>query len=301
MLCLKYVAHLLSSREQFVAHPMSLSTVLQTARSGMAAAEANVRASSNNLANAQTIGFKTSRPAFAAIAPTQGAGGGASVQIGRGVRIAGVRRDLSQGAIVPSVNPLSLALHGDGLYMVAGPTEQPLFTRAGQFQLNGRGEIVTPTGARLLGYGVDAQFRIDASGLQPLTIPLGSTIAGMDGAPATMTGYAITENGVVEGRFSDGIVRTLGRIRIATFNNPAGLVAAGDNMWAEGVNSGPPVGHHPGSNGAGTIVAGAVELSNTDIGDEIVELTLASTHFSANVEVFRTADSLLDELMHIRR
>ncbi|MDC0934991.1 flagellar hook-basal body complex protein [Pirellulales bacterium] len=142
---------------------------------------------------------------------------------------------------------------------------------------------------------------MDESGLSPLRIPLGSTVAGEDGTHATLSNYSISENGLVEGRYSDGIVRTLGRVRIATFNNPSGMVAGGNNLFSAGVNSGLPEISDPGSNRSATIVAGALEQSNTDIGDELIEMTLASNHFAANAEVFRAADSLLDELLHLRR
>jgi flagellar hook protein FlgE len=289
---------------------MSLASVLQTALSGMSAATTSVRVTSNNLANSQTTGFKASRPIFATQTPaTHSSGGSPSsfsggsnpVQFGTGVLTVAVATSYSQGPLVASSNPLDLALEGDGLFMVEGPSGQRSFARAGQFQLNADGEIVTPTGQRLLGFGVDDQFQIEGGELQPLAIPFGSVATSADGTAAALTSFSISEDGRVKGTYSDGVRRGLGQIRVARFANPAGLEGGGDNVLQTGANSGPPIESNSGSEGSASITAGAVELSNTDVGQSLIDLTLAEQQFRANAEVFRTADSLLDELMLLRR
>ena len=87
---------------------------------------------------------------------------------------------------------------------------------------------------------------------------------------------------------------------MARFTNNAGLEQLGDNLFAEGVNSGEPFTGDPGSSGLGSLTAGAVELSNTDIGQNLIELILASTQYRGNARVITAAQELLDELMNLR-
>lgn len=120
-------------------------------------------------------------------------------------------------------------------------------------------------------------------------------------AVGTLTSYSVGESGLLTGVFSNGISRTLGQIRLAQFSNPEGLEQRGDNMYGVGFNSGLPVEGDPGNLGLGNIVAGALELSNSDIGQNLVDLMLASTQYRANSRVISTSQQLLDELMNIRR
>jgi flagellar hook protein FlgE len=97
------------------------------------------------------------------------------------------------------------------------------------------------------------------------------------------------------------VTRDLGLIRLARFANPAGLVQRGQNLFAQGVNSGLPIEGDPNSQGLGSIVAGAVELSNTDIGKNLIDLVLATTQYRGNARVISTAQQMLDELLNLRR
>jgi flagellar hook protein FlgE len=93
----------------------------------------------------------------------------------------------------------------------------------------------------------------------------------------------------------------LGQIRLARFANPAGLEQLGENLFATGVNSGLPIEGNPNANGIGAIKAGAIELSNTDIGKNLIDLILASTQYRSNTRVITTSQQLLDELLNLRR
>jgi flagellar hook protein FlgE len=123
-----------------------------------------------------------------------------------------------------------------------------------------------------------------------------------DGSPVgTLTSYSIGEGGEIMGVFSNGIARALGQVRLAQFANPAGLEQRGENMFGLGFNSGLPVEGNPGELGLGNIVAGALELSNTDTGENLIDLLLASTQYRANSRVISTSQQLLDDLLNIRR
>lgn len=132
----------------------------------------------------------------------------------------------------------------------------------------------------------------------------GSTLslASQDGSdPGTLTGFVIDETGVINGVFDNGIIRTLGQITLSRFSNPQGLLEAGSGTFREGVSSGSPFLTTPGNFGAGTIRAGSIELSNTDIGRNLVELIIASTNYRGNARVISSIQQLVDELLVLGR
>jgi flagellar hook protein FlgE len=146
-------------------------------------------------------------------------------------------------------------------------------------------------------------FELDFSQVSGLATE-NSEIAALrqDGsASGTLTGYSIGEDGSIRGVFSNGTARTLGQVRLARFANPGGLEQRGQNMFAAGFNSGLPVEGNPNEVGIGGILSGALELSNADIGENLIRLVLASTQYRANSRVISTSQQLLDELMNIRR
>ncbi|RIK78970.1 MAG: flagellar biosynthesis protein FlgE [Planctomycetota bacterium] len=146
-------------------------------------------------------------------------------------------------------------------------------------------------------------FDLDFSAISGLAADSSSIAASQqDGfAPGTLSSFIIGEDGRIRGVFSNGVTRDLGQIRLARFANPAGLEQRGENMFAGGVNSGLPVEGNPGEQGIGDIIAGAVELSNTDVGKNLIDLILASTQYRSNTRVITTAQQLIDELLNLRR
>jgi flagellar hook protein FlgE len=127
-------------------------------------------------------------------------------------------------------------------------------------------------------------------------------VSRQDGsAPGTLTSFIVGEDGVIRGVFSNGVTRDLGQLRLARFSNPNGLEQKGENLYAEGVNSGLAVETDPGQQGSGKVVAGARELSNTDIGGSLIDLILASTMYRGNAKVITTAQEMIDELLALRR
>lgn len=160
---------------------MGLQSALTTALTGLQAAETTIDVVGNNVANSQTVGFKESDAAFATqflqtisigAAPSSNSGGTNPRQIGLGVKVAEITPKFTQGTIEISSNPLDLAIQGDGFLIVQAGTKQ-LYTRNGQLKLNAQNEVVTTTGQRLLGYGVNDEFEVVTDNLVPLSIPLG--------------------------------------------------------------------------------------------------------------------------------
>lgn len=119
--------------------------------------------------------------------------------------------------------------------------------------------------------------------------------------PGTLDSFGVGEDGTIFGRFSNGAIRELGRVVVANFSNPAGLVDSGSNLFATGPNSGPTVIAPPGTLGTGAVVAGALEMSNVDLGLEFTQMILTSTGYSASSRVIRTADELMQQLLVLGR
>lgn len=176
---------------------MGLSSVLSTAITGLQASETTLDVAGNNVANANTIGFKSSQAVFATqflqtlslgSAPDASNGGTNPRQTGLGVQVAGVLPDFTQGTLEISSSPSDLAIQGEGLFIVQGPGGEQLYTRNGKFQTNAQNQLVTTTGERLLGFGVDDDFQIQSTSLVPLEIRLGAAAVAKP-----------TENVVLEG------------------------------------------------------------------------------------------------------
>ncbi len=136
---------------------MGLASSLTTALTGLSAAEAQIDVVGNNLANSQTVGFKSSNVVFATqflqtlslgAAPTADNGGTNPRQVGLGVQVAEIVSNQNQGTIEISSSPSDLAIQGDGFFMVQGSEGERLYTRNGMFKLNADGELVNATGQR---------------------------------------------------------------------------------------------------------------------------------------------------------
>ena len=147
------------------------------------------------------------------------------------------------------------------------------------------------------------EFDLDFTQVSGLAAEVATVAATrQDGSSAgTLSSFIIGEDGTVRGIFSNGVTRDLGQIRLARFANNSGLEQRGENLFISGVNSGLALEGAPGENGIGTIIAGAVELSNTDIGQNLIDLILASTQYRGNTRVITAAQQLLDELLNLRR
>ena len=162
---------------------MGLASALSTALTGMSAAETSIDVIGNNLANADTMGFKASTANFATqflqtmqlgSAPSATNGGTNPTQIGLGTLVSDITPNFSQGTISTSTSNSDLAIQGDGMFVLQGSGTQQLYTRDGQFSKNADNQLVNANGNLLLGYGVDNQFNINTNSLTPLSIPLGT-------------------------------------------------------------------------------------------------------------------------------
>lgn len=191
----------------------------------------------------------------------------------------------------------------------AGTTDVSVAIGTGLIRFDGEGNFTSSTNSTISISREDVpsssplEFNLDftqISGLAASTSTLAAT--RQDGfPPGKLTNFIIGEDGKIRGIFDNGTERDLGQIRLARFANPGGLEQRGSNNYAVGINSGLPIVSNPGEQGIGNLIAGAVELSNTDIGSNLIDLILASTQYRGNARVITSAQQLLEELLNLRR
>ena len=190
---------------------MASTTALFTGLSGLAVNSRRLDVIGNNIANVNTVAFKSNRmilaPSFSrnfslGSAPSAQTGGTNPGQIGLGAVTAGTQRNFNDGAISATGVPTDVAIEGDGFFIVDFSGEQ-LYTRAGAFQLNSNNDLVTVSGAKVQGFGVDPQFNLITGSLVDLNIPLG-----------TLTLAEATRNVNFNGNLnSSGVVTTSGSVQ----------------------------------------------------------------------------------------
>ncbi len=184
---------------------MGLQSAMTTAMTGLQAAETTIDVVGNNVANSNTAGFKESNVLFATqflqtqsigSAPSTSSGGTNPRQIGLGVSVAEIAPNFTQGTIQVSANPLDLAIQGDGFFILQGPNggSQQFYTRNGQFKTNAINQLVSISGNRVLGYGINDQFVIDTNTVEPLTIPFGGSAVAQETNNVLLVGNLLPNN-----------------------------------------------------------------------------------------------------------
>jgi flagellar hook protein FlgE len=275
--------------------------------SGLRANQTMLDVTGNNIANANTLGFKSSSTVFqdtlsqmltASTAANTTRGGTNAIQIGLGVQVGATSTNFNQGSTQATGRTTDLMISGDGMFVVKKGTEN-LYTRAGSFNFDNTGGLVTPTGARVQGYNLDAtgaptgplvDISLDITNAQP-PVPAG----------VTMRSYSIGTDGKVTGQFSDSVQRDLCQVALADFNNPMGLEKVGETSFRASAGSGVPQLGTVGTGRLGSLVGGAVEMSNVDLGAEFTNLILAQRGFEASSKVISTSDTVLGDLIQMVR
>ncbi len=172
-----------------------------------------------------------------------------------------------------------------------------------------QGNLTSPATVSLSGYtppGADPiAIDLDLASSAPLVQFGGSGTAeayDQDGnAIGFLNNFAISENGTISGIFSNGETKVLAMIATATFNNPSGLIRAGETHFQATVNSGEPIIGEPGTGNRGLVAAGALEMSNVDLALEFTNLIIAQRGFQANSRVITSSDEVLNDLVNLKR
>jgi flagellar basal-body rod protein FlgG len=258
---------------------------LKTAATGMRAQQLNVDNIANNLANINTTGFKRSKVEFqdlfyqTARVPGRVAGQGiqapSGLEIGYGTAPVATQRIFSAGEILPTNNPLDLAINGDGFFRITLADGSYAYTRDGAFKLSGDGRVVTTDGEP-----IDPE----------ISVPEGSTriTIGRDGTVSVLVG-------------NETDPQEVGSIEIVRFMNPAGLRAIGRNLLVETPASGDPIPGTAGLEGYGELYQGYLETSNVEIVEEMVNMIVAQRAYEINSRAIKTTDEMLAQVNNLGR
>lgn len=254
---------------------------LHTAATGMQAATTSIDVIANNLANQNTSGYKRKRAEFQDLLYIQQQNVGTQtsdtgtikptgIQIGLGVSNAAVYSVLEQGPLEQTDATFDLAINGQGFFKITLPDGTDAYTRAGSFQINGDGEIVTTEG---------------------FTVSPGITV------PDSNLGVTINDSGevivTVDGQVAPSNV---GQIDIVRFTNEAGLKSLGKNLLSETEASGTATDGTAGADGFGSILQGSLEGSNVEAVTELTNMIKAQRAYEMNIKVLEAADENMQSL-----
>ena len=328
---------------------MSLVGTLNSGVSALTTFSRAIQVTSNNISNVNTSGFKGSRSEFqdsfsnllqqAAPSPSSGLGSNRdSIQLGNGVRLAGVTSSFAQGTLTTTGSNTDLGISGGGFFRVRDSLNNVDYvTRSGDFRLDDQGYLVTSDGFRVQGlFDGDATFdatdvggtisfaktatppatvgdiriRFAISVGAGLTNSTGGTFtdAEVDAKKPTMQSFTVGPQGDVVVGLSNGDTFVRGRVLMQNFSDPNALTREGKNLFS-GIGTAGPTGgpnlsllnNSPGSNGLGRIEVGTLELSNVDLGQEFADMIVIQRSFQAGSRVITVADSMLEEVINLKR
>ncbi len=253
---------------------------LWIAKTGLDAQQTRMAVTSNNIANANTTGFKRSRAAFEDLIYQNRRQPGAQsseatqvpagTMVGTGVRVVGTEKLFTQGEVTQTGNAFDLAIQGRGFFQVTMPDGSVGYSRDGSFHINSDGQMVSNSG-----YPMEPAITVPA-GAQSLTI-------GNDGTVSVqLAGQAAAAQ--------------IGTIQLADFINPAGLEARGENLLFETAASGAPQTGTPGLNGVGSLMQGALEASNVNVVEELVNMIETQRAYEMNSKAITASDQMLQNL-----
>lgn len=254
-----------------------MNPALWVAKTGLDAQQMRMTVVSNNLANVSTTGFKKDRANFQDLVyqTVRQAGGQSSqdtllpsgLMLGTGVRVVATEKQHTQGNLIQTGNSLDMAIEGRGFFQVLMPDGTVAYTRDGSFQVDEQGRLVT-SGGYLLEPGITLPEDVE------------SVTIGMDGTVTVqLPGQAAGAQ--------------IGVIQLADFINPAGLQPIGQNLYPETTASGAPLIGTPGLEGLGRIHQGALEASNVNIAEELVNMIETQRAFETNTKAIQTTDQML--------
>ncbi|MCB5207485.1 flagellar basal-body rod protein FlgG [Methylovorus mays] len=256
---------------------------LWISKTGLDAQQTQMDVISNNLANVSTNGFKRSRAVFEDLLYQNIRQPGAQssqqtqlpsgMQLGTGVKPVATERIFSQGNLQQTENAKDLAINGEGFFQVLLPDGSTAYTRDGSFQVDSQGQMVTASG-----YTIQPAITIPANA-QSITVGRDGTVS------VTLPNSTSTTQ--------------IGTIQLATFINPAGLQAKGENLYVETSASGTASTNTPGANGAGVLNQGYVETSNVNVVEELVSMIQTQRAYEINSKAITTSDQMLQRLSQL--
>ncbi len=238
----------------------------------------------NNIANVDSVGFKSANVEFAdALSQTIGQNSAGVEQIGEGVVTSSISDQFTQGSFTNTGVVSNMAVYGNGFFVVKDATTgQGYVTRDGNFNLDSNGYLVTSTGGTTIG---DIQ-------VSNANAPGGDTSA--------VQSYKFADDGTLTISLADGTSFTGGQVLLQNYVSPTQLTSAGSNLYTASAAAGPltaPV--VPGTNGVGTLVTSQLELSNVDLASQLTSLITTQRAYEANSKVVTTSNEILQDLVNL--
>lgn len=295
--------------------------------SGMKGFQTKLDVIGNNVANVNTVGFKKGRVMFqdiinqniaGATAPTTQSGGVNPKQVGLGTKVGSIDTIHTPGSPMTTGVGTDLAIDGDAFFVVKDGLNGPSYlTKAGNFNRDANGDLVNSNG--YLVSGVKVKLNAGTPPTRTITQVPRINITKDDKTDLNFTSYSIDSNGyinVVDEKGNSGklafdgtnyylnnTATTDDNVSIATsvVPNPGGLQKVGNTMFAITGNSGNGTTDGIQYNKGGTINSGVLEMSNVDLTDEFTEMIVAQRGFQANARTITTSDSILEELINLKR
>ncbi|HOV98939.1 MAG TPA: flagellar basal-body rod protein FlgG [Bacteroidota bacterium] len=262
-----------------------MNRALRIAATGMFAQQLNVDLIAHNLANVNTIGFKKSRPEFqdlmyqtlktSANSTNPNIQEPIEIQVGTGTVPVATLKNFTQGDIQTTSNPLDVAIEGEGFFQVRRPDGTIAYTRDGALKVSSEGMLVTAQG-----YIIEPGIAL----------------------PTDISSVAISRDGTIEVQVIGQTESTkIGQLEMAKFVNPAGLRAIGNNLLIETPASGAPILGTPASEGFGELQQGALESSNVDVVEEMVNMIVAQRAYEINSKTIKTVDDMFSMANSLKR
>lgn len=288
--------------------------------SGLKAHQQKMDVIGNNIANVNTYGFKGSRVTFsdvyyqtmrAATAGSAVTGGTNPSQIGYGTQVNSIDTIMSRSGFATTGVGLDMAIAGEGYFMVQDPSGNIMYTRAGVFNIDNDGYLVDANGNKVLGQlnsdtttPVDYETYVpsaDPASAVPIQIIVPDNAEGEEQGVENLTSLSFSSNGAIIGRHPEHGELYFGTLEIATFGNPNGLLESGGTQFSETPASGEATICAPSFDGSGALITGALEMSNVDLSQEFTDMIITQRGFQANSRIITTSDSMLEELVNLKR
>ncbi len=301
---------------------MSLIGSLSSGVTGLQTFSKDLEVIGNNIANVNTTAFKAGSLGFTesfsnTLRASQPGNGGAvsnvqASQIGSGVKISGINVNFNQGALNTTGQATDLGISGDGYFLVKDGSGVSYATRDGNFRWDDQGYLVNSMGMRVQG--------LTGNSSTPPTTAVGDIQRDnadivTAGVTATLQSIAIDRSGSVVQFYSDGTNHTVGQVLLQRFAQPSSLMKHGDGLYTSLTNAGPTgtegvftsgptatvVDYTAGTAGNGTVEAGTLEQSNVDLTAEFANMITAQRSFQANARVVTVSDTVLDDVVNLKR
>ena len=292
---------------------MALIGTMDSGVSALATYQKGLEVIGNNIANVNTVGFKGSTAQYSdsfsnilqasSPAPSSGVGSDTpAMETGTGVKLASIASSFSQGAINTTGINSDLAISGNGFFIVKDPSSGATFaTRDGEFRWDSNGYLVNSQGDRVQG------LTGGTSSSSPATV--GDIKLGTPPSSAQLQSVTTDSQGNVIESYSDGTSATTNQVLLQNYTDPSALQAVGNNLYTGMANAGPIGGtttlsaanNTPNTLGLGSLQAGALEGSNVDLTQQFSDLITTQRSFEAASRLITVSDTLLDDIVNLKR